>query len=93
MTHGARRKSVVYLSPEAEVMANESSAVSYCLECLSCGHEWFETEHEMLDSCPKCGVAVEKTSGSFRLDADVSAPTTRRPSGSWGWAEATQNKP
>jgi predicted RNA-binding Zn-ribbon protein involved in translation (DUF1610 family) len=74
-------------------MANESSAVSYSLECLSCGHEWFETVDEMLDSCPQCGVAVEKTSGSFRPGPDSTAPVARRPSGSWGWAEATQNKP
>lgn len=76
-------------------MANiESSSVSYCLECGSCGHEWRETAETSLSRCPKCSAAVEKSSGQFRVaSAEPSAPSERRPSGSWGWAEATQNKP
>ena len=76
-------------------MANiASSSVSYSLECCSCGHEWGETVETSLSSCPRCGAAVEKSSGQFRVaTAEPSAPSERRPSGSWGWAEATQHKP
>jgi len=70
----------------------ESSSVSYSLECSSCGHEWCETADTTFDSCPSCGAAVEKSSGQFRVAAEKSEPSVRRPSGSWGWAEATQNK-
>jgi predicted RNA-binding Zn-ribbon protein involved in translation (DUF1610 family) len=72
----------------------ESSSVTYSLECSSCGHEWSETAETTFDSCPSCGAAVEKSSGQFRVAAEEpSAPSNRRPSGSWGWAEATQSKP
>lgn len=76
-------------------MANiQSSSVGYSLECGSCGHEWDETAETSYRSCPSCGAAVEKSSGQFRVaDAAPSAPSERRPSGSWGWAEATQSKP
>lgn len=71
----------------------ESSSVTYSLECSSCGHEWCETAETTFDSCPSCGAAVEKSSGQFRVAAEeLSAPSNRRPSGSWGWAEATQSK-
>ena len=81
---------------EVELMANiESSSVDYCLECSSCGHEWYESVETSLGNCPSCGSAVEKSSGHFRLaDAvEASVPSDRRSSGCWGWAEATQNKP
>jgi DNA-directed RNA polymerase subunit RPC12/RpoP len=73
----------------------ESSAVSYFLECASCTHEWEETAETRLGNCPSCGAPVEKSSGRFSLAPghEPSAPPKRRPSGSWGWAEATQNKP
>jgi DNA-directed RNA polymerase subunit RPC12/RpoP len=77
-------------------MANiESSSVSYSLECSSCAHEWEETAETSLGNCPSCGAPVEKSSGQFRVAPapESSAPSERRPSGSWGWAEATQNKP
>ena len=76
-------------------MANiESSSVHYSLECSSCAHEWEETAETSLGKCPSCGAPVEKSSGQFRVvGPESSAPSERRPSGSWGWAEATQNKP
>lgn len=78
-------------------MANiESSSVRYSLECFSCAHEWEETAETSLANCPSCGAPVEKSSGQFSVapPADPpSAPSQRRPSGSWGWAEVTQTKP
>lgn len=77
-------------------MANiESSSVRYSLECSSCAHEWEETAETSLDSCPSCGAPVEKSSGKFSVAPaeEPSAPSQRRSSGSWGWAEATQTKP
>jgi len=75
-------------------MANiASSTVGYSLECLSCGHEWSETAEATLDSCPSCGAAVEKSSAQFRIAGVEPSAPSHRPSGSWGWAEATQNKP
>lgn len=71
---------------------NQSSSVTYSLECSSCGHEWSETADTTFDSCPACGATVEKTSGHFRVAAEASAPSVRRPSGTWGWAEATLSK-
>jgi hypothetical protein len=70
---------------------HESSSVTYSLECSSCGHEWSETAEVTFDSCPACGAAVEKSSGHFGLVAGA-PPSKRRPSGNWGWAEATQSK-
>jgi DNA-directed RNA polymerase subunit RPC12/RpoP len=78
-----------------------SSSVPYELECSACTHEWEETAESAANRCPRCGAHVEKTSGHFRAAVEepasgtshgpVSAP--RRPSGAWGWAEATQVKP
>ena len=74
-------------------MANiQSSSVSYSLECCSCGQEWDETPESSSSSCPRCGAAIEKSSGQFRV-ASAEPSSERRPSGCWGWAEATQNKP
>ena len=76
-------------------MANiESSSVRYSLECFSCAREWEETAETSLANCPSCGAPVEKSSGQFSVaPAEPSAPSERRPSGSWGWAEVTQTKP
>ncbi len=71
---------------------HESSSVTYSLECSSCGHEWSETAEITFDSCPACGATVEKSSGHFRGSAKASTPPRSRPSGTWGWAEATQLK-
>lgn len=75
-------------------MANiESSSVSYSLECSSCGHDWEESAETSFGTCPSCGAAVGNSSGQFRVAAaEPSAPSQRRPSGCWGWAEATQHK-
>jgi predicted RNA-binding Zn-ribbon protein involved in translation (DUF1610 family) len=68
-----------------------SSTAGYALDCSSCGHEWYVTAEEPADNCPSCGAALEMSSGHFRVE-DASKPATERPSGSWGWAEATQSK-
>ncbi len=44
------------------------------LQCSSCNHEWREVALQASKACPLCNAESVE----------------RRPSGVWGWAEATQ---